>query len=429
MIIIDSALNKRQSESNPIKVGITGLGEMGKGIINQICKHTPGIEIVSVFARNIENAKISFKSLGIDNYVITNNPVQAEGEISNGKIVIMQDEDAFCSVSNMDVLVEATGAIEFAARIILKAFSHGKHVLSFNAELDSVLGPIILKKSQEYGVKYALGDGDQPGVTMNLYRYIKTVGFEPLVCGNIKGMQDHYRTPETQKGFASSWGMNPVMATNFADGTKVSFEQSCIANATGMKVAQRGMFGYEANDHIDNLTHLFDVEMLREMGGIVEYIIGARPYPGVFVYAAANDPLSVKYLKYGKLGEGPLYSFYVPYHLLFFDIASSICRLIDFDDPVIIPSYGPMVDVITVAKTDLNPGDIIDGIGGFKAYGVCENHPVVLEEDLLPMGLSEGCIVKHPVKKDQVVSLSDIQLPTGRLTDTLRKQQNEIFAS
>lgn len=429
MIIIDSALKKRQSESNPIKVGITGHGEMGKGIINQIYKHTHGVKIVLLFTRNIENAVNSLKSIGIDNYVITNNPTQAEGDIMNGKIVIMEDEDAFCSVSNMDVLVEATGAIEFAARIILKAFSNGKHVLSFNAELDSFLGPIILRKSKEYGVKYALGDGDQPGVTMNLYRYIKSIGFEPLVCGNIKGMQDHYRTPETQKGFASSWGMNPVMATNFADGTKVSFEQSCIANATGMKVAQRGMLGYEAHDHIDNLTHLFDVEMLREMGGIVEYIIGAKPSPGVFVYASASDPLSVKYLKYGKLGDGPLYSFYVPYHLLFFDIASSICRLIDFDDPVIIASNGPMVDVITVAKTDLYPGDIIDGIGGFKAFGICENYPVVVKENLLPMGLSEGCIVKKPIKKDDVVSLSDIQLPAERLIDTLRNQQNSIFGS
>ena len=422
MIIIDHALKKREMNSNPIKVGITGLGEMGKGIINQITKHTPGIIISCVYSRNIENARNAFNSLGIENYIITNSSVTADEVIHSGKIAITDDEDVFCSISKMDVLVEATGAIEFAARIILKAFEHGKHVLSFNAELDSVLGPVILKKANSMGLKYALADGDQPGVTMNLYRYVKTLGFEPLVCGNVKGMQDRYRTPETQKGFAASWGMNPVMATNFADGTKVSFEQSCIANATGMKVAQRGMLGFEANDHIDNLTHLFDIDMLRQMGGIVEYIIGAKPSPGVFIYAAANDPLSIKYLRYGKLGEGPLYSFYVPYHLLFFDISSSICRLIDFDDPVIIPSYGYVVDVITVAKTDLSPGDLIDGIGGFKAYGLCENHDVVIRENLLPMGLSEDCILKNPIKKDQVVKYSDVLIPNGRIIDNLRSE-------
>lgn len=423
MIIIDKALQERATENNPIKVGITGLGEMGKGIINQITHHTAGMKIVAAFARNVEGAKTAFNSLGIQHVVHTNNLSQADDAVASGKIVLTEDADVFCALTEMDVFVEATGAIEFAAQMMLKAFSYGKHVLSFNAELDSVLGPIILKKAKEYNVKYALGDGDQPGVTMNLYRYVAAMGFEPLVCGNIKGMQDHYRTPETQKGFAASWGMNPVMATNFADGTKVSFEQSCIANATNMKVAQRGMLGYSSTDHIDNLTHLYDIDMLREKGGIVEYVVGAKPSPGIFVYATTTDPLSVKYLRYGKLGEGPLYSFYAPYHLLFFDIASSICRLIDFDDPVIVPRKGSVVDVITLAKTDLHPGDTIDGIGGFKAYGVCENYPIVQEENLLPMGLSEGCKVIRMVKRDHPISYDDVQIPENRLIDKLRKEQ------
>ena len=168
------------------------------------------------------------------------------------------------------------------------------------------------------GVKYSIAEGDQPGCTMNLYRFVKNMGFEPLVCGNIKGMLDHYRNPDTQAAFAESWGMSPYMATNFADGTKVAFEQACIANATGMKVGKRGMYGYESKDHVDNLTHLYDVEELRRLGGVVDFIVGAKPGPGVFVYATTEDPHKIKYLDYGKLGKGPLYSFYIPYHLLFF---------------------------------------------------------------------------------------------------------------
>jgi predicted homoserine dehydrogenase-like protein len=426
MIIVDTSLKKREREGRILKVGMIGCGEMAKGMINQIMHYTPGMTVAATYNRTPERAVDVYKSLKIDNYVVTDNLAKANQAICNGKSVITGDMDIFLSLGDVEVVVESTGAIEFGAVTILKAFDKGKHVLSFNAELDSTLGPILFQKAKLAGVKYALGDGDQPGVTMNLFRYIKGMGFEPLVCGNIKGMLDYYRTPATQKGFADSWGMLPEMATNFADGTKVAFEQSCIANATGMQVAKRGMLGYESTDHVDNLTHLYDVDQLREWGGIVEYIVGAKPGPGVFVYAAAKDPYSVKYLKYGKLGEGPLYSFYQPYHLLFFDIASSITRLIDFDDPVIVPLGASIVDVVTTAKTDLFPGDRLDGIGGFKTYGLCENHSVVIEENLLTMGLSEGCRIVKPVAKDSVITYGDVDVPKGRLIDQLIVEQQNL---
>jgi len=426
MIIIDTSLKEREREGRILKVGMIGCGEMAKGMINQIMHYTPGMTIAATYNRTPERAVDAYKALKIDNYVVTDNLVKANQAISNGNSVITGDMDLFLNLGDVEVVVESTGAIEFGAVTILKAFEKGKHVLSFNAELDSTLGPISFQKAKQAGVKYALGDGDQPGVTMNLFRYVKGMGFEPLVCGNVKGMLDYYRTPATQKGFADSWGMLPEMATNFADGTKVAFEQSCIANATGMQVAKRGMFGYESTDHVDNLTHLYDVDQLREWGGIVEFIVGAKPGPGVFVYAAAKDPYSVKYLKYGKLGEGPLYSFYQPYHLLFFDIASSIARLIDFDDPVIVPLGASIVDVVATAKTDLFPGDNLDGIGGFKTYGLCENHSVVSEENLLTMGLSEGCRITKAVAKDSVIRYEDVEIPKGRLIDQLMLEQQNL---
>ena len=426
MILVDKALEKREKNKNPIKVGMIGAGEMAKGMMNQLFHYTPGMELVAVYNRNPARVEEALKALNILDFGFTNDIEKAKHLRESGKIWITSDINLFLSLSEIEVVVESTGAIAFGAETILKAFEKGKHVLSFNAELDSTLGPILNHKAKRLGVKYALGDGDQPGVTMNLYRYVKSMGFEPLVCGNIKGMLDHYRTPETQKTFAANWGMDPWMATNFADGTKVAFEQSCIANATGMKVAKRGMYGYASSDHVDNLTHLYDVDELRKKGGIVEMIVGAKPSPGVFVYAAAKDPYSIKYLNYGKLGNGPLYSFYVPYHLLFFDIASSICRLIDFDDPVIVSKNGPLVDVITIAKTDLKPGDKLDGIGGFKAYGLCENHDVVMKQNLLPMGLSKGCILKKDIKKDSPITWNDIEKPKGRLIDKLWDEQKNL---
>jgi predicted homoserine dehydrogenase-like protein len=426
MIIVDKALKQRQEAGNPIKVGMIGCGVTANGLMNQIVKHTPGMIILATYNRTTDKVEKSYKALGIENYVVTNDLDTANAAVAKGKAVITDNIDVLVQLQQVEVLVEATGAIEFAANTIIKAFANGKHIVSFNAELDSTLGPILYQKAKQAGVKYAVADGDQPGVTMNLYRYVKLMGFEPLLCGNIKGMQDWYRNPDTQRAFAESWGISPYLATNFADGTKMSFEQSCIANATGMKVAQRGMLGYESKDHVDNLTHLFDLEKLKELGGIVDYVVGAQPSPGIFIYATADDPVSQKFLKYGKLGNGPLYSFYVPFHLLYFDIASSIARLIDFDDEVIAPTYGAVVDVVAVAKKDLNPGETMDCIGGFTAYGLCENNPAVLKENLLPMGLIEGVKVIKPVKKDQVLTFDDVEIETSRLIDKLWREQNKM---
>lgn len=427
MIIVDAALLQREKQNNPIKVAIIGAGEMGKGMINQITKHTPGMIITATYSRSIEKAIQAYHLAGISNYKIATKLSDYEAAIELGYSVITDNIDLICEGAGTDILVEVTGTIEFAASTIIKAFENRKHVLSFNAELDATIGPILNEKAKAAGVMYGVGDGDQPGVTMNLYRYVKGMGFNPLVCGNIKGMQDHYRTPATQKKFAAFWGMNPNMATNFADGTKISMEQACIANATGMKVAKRGMLGFESNEHVDNLTHLFDVDELKENGGIVDYLLGAKPGPGVFIYATSDDPLAVKYLDYGKLGKGPLYSFYVPYHLLFFEIASSIVRMIDFNDIVIAPESGMHVDVIATAKTELHIGDIIDGIGGFKTYGICENYPIAKKERLLPMGLAEGCIVKKEIKKDGQISYEDVDLPDNMISHGLRIEQNKMF--
>jgi predicted homoserine dehydrogenase-like protein len=60
------------------------------------------------------------------------------------------------------------------------------------------------------------------------------------------------------------------------------------------------------------------------------------------VFAAhENDAQQAHYLNYGKLGQGPLYSFYVPYHLTIFEVPLSAARVALFNDSVISPLAGP----------------------------------------------------------------------------------------
>lgn len=427
MILIDIALRKREEENNPIKVAVVGAGVMGKGIINQLFRYTPGIDVAIVFNRTLSKAIDAYELVGVKNYIIAKSLQGSNNAIEKNIPVITQDTDILCKSRGIDLVIEVTGTIEFAAKLILKAYENRKHVLSFNAEIEATLGPILKYRAQQAGVMYSVSDGDQPGVTVNLYRQVKSMGFKPLLCGNIKGLQDRYRNPTTQKSFAAKWDMTPEMVTSFADGTKISFEQACIANATGMKVAKRGMLGYYTHKHVDEIKELYDIEQLKKLGGIVDYVVGAKPGPGVFLYATIEDDFSKKYLKYVKMGEGSLYSFYVPYHLLFFEIGNSICRMIDLNDIILSAKNGLSVDVVTTAKIDLKSGEILDGIGAYKTYGLCENYDISKKQNLLPMGLAEGCKLKRDIKKDEVLSYDDVILPQNRLVDKLKTEQNILF--
>jgi len=429
VIIVDRALKARAEAGNPVKVGMIGAGFMGRGIANQIINSVPGMELVAISNRNLDGAKRAYAEAGIKDVQVVENVERLETAIARGTYAVTDDAMLLCQADGIDAIIEVTGAIEFGAQVVMKAIAHHKHVILMNAELDGTVGPILKVYADRAGVILSACDGDQPGVQMNLYRFVKSIGLTPLLCGNIKGLQDPYRNPTTQEAFAKRWGQQPHMVTSFADGSKISFEQAIVANATGMRVAQRGMLGYNYNGHVDEMTSMYDIEQLKEWGGIVDYVVGAKPGPGVFVFATHDDPKQRHYLNLYKLGEGPLYSFYTPYHLCHFEVPLSVARAVLFQDAVMAPLAKPLVDVVTTAKTNLKAGVVLDGIGYYMTYGQCENSDVTQAQNLLPMGLAEGCRLKRDVPKDQVLTYNDVELPEGRLGDKLRAEQNSYFTS
>ncbi|MGB7159624.1 MAG: Gfo/Idh/MocA family oxidoreductase [Tepidisphaeraceae bacterium] len=427
MIIVDTALKKRAAEKRPVKVAMVGAGFMARGIANQIVSSVPGMRLVAIANRTLANARRAYDEAGVNDAETIESVPQLNAAITGGRYAVTEDADLLCQADGVDAILEVTGAIEFGAHVTLEAIRNGKHVVTMNAELDGTVGPILRRYADRAGVILTASDGDQPGVQMNLFRFVRSIGLTPLVCGNIKGLQDPYRTPTTQKGFAERWGQNPYMVTSFADGTKISFEQAIVANATGMTVNKRGMNGYEHAGHVDELTKRYDVEELRSLGGIVDYVVGAKPGPGVFVLATHDDPKQKHYLNLYKLGEGPLYSFYTPYHLCHFEVPLSVARAVLCDDPVMQPLAGPRVEVVATAKTDLKAGDVLDALGGYKTYGQCETAAATAGAGLLPMGLAEGCVLRRDVAKDALLTCADVTLPQGRLVDRLRAEQAAAF--
>lgn len=428
MIIVDNALKKRQQEGNPVRVGMIGAGFMAQGIAIQIEMYTPGMELVAISNRTLSKARSVFENAGIAHTDQVNSVDQINNSIKKGNKIITDNPFLVCEAEGLDAIIEVTGAVELGTQIALKAIENGKHIIMMNAETDGTVGPILKVYADQKGVVFTNADGDQPGVTLNLYRYVKQIGLKPVLCGNIKGLHDPYRNPTTQEGFAKKWKQNPAMVTSFADGSKISFEQAITANATGMRVAKRGMHGptVEMGKHIKDCLDLYPLEDLLEGPGIVDYIVGASPGPGVFVLGTMDNPIQQHYLNLYKVGEGPLYCFYNPYHLCHFEVPITVARAVLFHDASITP-IAHLVDVVATAKTNLSQGDTLDGIGHYMTYGLCENTDVSLSQKLLPLGLAEGCILKNNIPKDQVITYDDVIIPEGRISDQLRKEQIAYF--
>jgi predicted homoserine dehydrogenase-like protein len=432
MIIVDTALAQRASEGRPIRVGMIGAGFMARGVALQVARSQRGaMRIAAIANRTLAKARQAYEEAGEEDIAVSESVVGVEEAIARGRAVIVEDPMLLARAEGIDVILEVTGAVEDALPSILAAIEHRKHVVLMNAELDGTVGPLLKAKADQAGVIYTNVDGDQPGVTMNLFRFVRGIGVRPVLCGNIKGLQDPYRTPTTQAEFARRWGQNPNMVTSFADGTKISFEQAIIANATGMTVAKRGMYGHtvEPGTPIEVAARLFDAEEISQGPGIVDYVVGAAPGPGVFVLGTIEDPRQRHYLNLYKLGEGPLYCFYTPYHLCHFEVPTTIARAVLLNDAAIAPIGGPTVEVVAVAKRDLSEGEILDELGGYMTYGVAERAEAAGTERLLPIGVAVGCRLARAVRKDSALTYDDVVLPEGRIVDRLRQEQASLFSS
>ena len=421
MVIVDNALVKLEKEGKPIQLGLVGAGFMGRGIALQVLKYAKGIRLPAISNRTLSQAEKAYNQAGFDAKRI-DNLTELEDAISEGRHVVTDNPFLLCQSQGIDAIVEVTGTIEYGLAVVLEALKNKKHVILMNAELDSTLGPILKVYADRAGIVITNADGDQPGVIMNLFRWVKAIGFQPILAGNMKGLQDPYRTPETQKGYAEKFNQKVRHVTSFADGTKISMEMSVVANATGFRTGQRGMYGLSCS-HVKEAIDLFPRDQMME-GGLVDYILGAEPAPGVFVLGYNEDPVQRQYMNYYKMGDGPVYCFYTPYHLCHTEAPLTVARAVLFHDAAIAPLGPPVCDVVTAAKRNLKAGAVLDGIGGFDSYGMLENSHVCRTGHFLPMGLSEGCRLKRDIAKDQVITYNDVELPKGRLCDRLRAEQD-----
>jgi len=407
-------LTRLESLAQPIKVAIVGAGHTGKALLYQ-CQITPGIECVAIADIDVPKAVDACTALACK-YEVAESQASLQDAIARGAVGVCENGEFLAQCEGVDVLIESSSAVAAGGHFAAVALESGIHVVMMNAEADLIFGPHLMHLAERNGVVYTTCDGDQPGVMQRLVREIHLWGFELVMVGNIKGFLDRYANPTTIVPEADKRFLDYKMCTAYTDGTKLCVEMALMANALGLKTDVPGMHGPRTDD-ILNVFDLFDFERLHQGGtAVVDYVLGAKPYGGVFVVARTDNPFQQKMMDYfpSQQGDGPFYVFNRPYHLCHVEAMQCVAEAFLDHDALLVPTHGFKTNVYAYAKRDLRQGEKLDGIGGYTCYGLIENCSENVRLPGLPICLADDIVLKRDIAKDEKISLRDVTFDADR---------------
>lgn len=429
MLGLNTKLAEYEKAGNRIYVSLVGAGQMGTGMVSQM-RRMKAMYPALIVDINIESAIQAFRYAGIDEKdIVEVSDVNALNEaLSNGHYAVSKDIALATKGEAIDVVVEATGVPDVGAKVALDAIFNQKHMVMLNVETDVVIGPLLKQMADSAGVIYTGTAGDEPGSVRELYDFADAMGLEIVAIGKGKNNPVNLEAnPDNVLEQATASGVSPRMLTEFKDGTKTMIEMAAMANSMGFTPDVRGAHG--AIGTVDDLSTLF---RLKDDGGIlsrygvVDYVNGVAP--GVFIIVTTDNPIVHEEMQYLSMGDGPLYTLYRPYHLTSLETPLTAARAVLYHEPTIVPRGGKLVaEVLTVAKKDLNPGEVIDGIGGYTVYGSIDTYEVATKENALPIGLATHAVVKTPIKKGTVITKDMVDMDQESLIYKLRELQEKLI--
>ena len=406
-------MEELQRMRTPIRVGLIGAGQMGRGFVAQV-GDIPGMEVVAAADMDLGRALGALRETGRD-------PIEGP-DGRPGQPAATQDPMEVVRSESVDVVVEATGIVEVGPRVAYEAILGGKHVVMLNVETDVTVGAVLGRMARSAGVVYTGSAGDEPGAIMELYDFARSLGFEVVVAGKGKNNPfDPSASAESVEREAEKKGMNPKMLASFVDGTKTMVEMGAVANATGLIPDVPGMHGPEETVP----DRLVDVFRLREDGGalsgygVVDYVRGVAP--GVFVIVRSPEGRVRETLEYLGQGKGPNHVLYRPYHLTSLETPISVARAAIYGEPTIACGPSPSSEVVAVAKRDLSVGEKLDGIGSGDYHGWLYAASEAM--DMLPLGLAAGARITQKVTRGQAVPRSGVELAPDSFVASMRRLQ------
>jgi len=415
-MFLQNAISKRIDNDNPVKVALIGAGKFGSMFLSQV-PTTQGLEVAVIADLKPENAIKACKNVGWSDDLIS-------------KTKFVDEANQAIKMSDVDVVVEATGFPAAGIEHARQAFQNGKHIIMVNVEADVLAGAALVKEARSAGVVYSMAYGDQPALTAEIVEWARASGFHVSSAG--KGTRYlpayHKSTPDTVWDYyglsheeASKAGMNPKMFNSFLDGTKSGLEMAAIANACGLEVPNDGLlFPPCGMDDLANILKPSKFGGVLEQNGQVEVVSSlerdGRPVFkdlrwGVFaVLEAPNDYAASCFKQYGMNTDstGQFSAMYKPFHLIGMELNISI-----FSAALLNQATGQtqrfIGDVVSTTKRNLKKGEILDGEGGATVWGKLIPAKLSLSLEALPIGLAHGIKLKNEVKENEIIKWSDVE--------------------
>ena len=440
-------LQQRQAEGRPIRVGLIGAGKFGSMYLAQIPR-TPGVHLVGIADLSPAGARANLERVGWDAQRLQ--AASLDAAVKDGSTHIGEDWRALVSHPAIDVIVECTGHPIAAVDHCLEAFTHGKHVVNVTVEADAFCGPLLARKAQQAGVVYSLAFGDQPALICDLVDWARTCGFPVVAAGRGHKWLPHFNqsTPDTVWGNygltpeqAARGGLNPKMFNSFLDGSKPSIESSAVSNATGLGVPSNGLLYPPASvEDIPFVTRPIEEGGVLERKGMVEVISSLEangrkiPYDirmGVWVTVEAEtDYIKNCFEEYNAHTDpsGRYFTLYKRWHLIGLEVGMSVASVALRGEPTGVAT-GWNADVVATAKRDLQPGEMLDGEGGYTVWGKLLPAEVSRKLGGLPLGLAHDIKVIRPVRQGQSLSWADVAIDTGTRAYQRRREMEAHFAA
>jgi predicted homoserine dehydrogenase-like protein len=427
--MLSDELAKREREGRRIRTAVSGAGWMGSGFVTQVAG-MKGMEVRVLADTDTRLARRVFESTGVapDAIVEADTVSRAEDALRRGARVVTGSYGLAAQLEDVDIVVDVTPSPAIGAETAWSCIQHGKDLVLVNIEADVTVGRIVKKCAAKAGILYTVSNGDEPGCLMELWDYVQTLGFEPIAIGKGKNNAlDTAATPDTVAESARRDGKDAYQVASYVDGTKTMFEMACVANATGCLPIRRGMVGPEATRH--TISGIF---ALKEDGGIcpspgaVDFVQGSDMSGGVFLTVRVGNARIAEDLRYLKAGNGKYTTFFRPYHLWFIEAPISVARAHLHGERWLVPLDRPVVDVMTVAKKDLAPGEVMDAFGGYAFHGSIDRAEEAAKLNALPVGLAPGARIARPVKKGSLVTWEDVTLDESSMLVKLRRQQDAL---
>ncbi|MBM2713161.1 homoserine dehydrogenase [Mesorhizobium caraganae] len=421
-------LLQRAEAQGPITIGLAGAGQMGTDIVVQVAL-MPGMRIGAISEVRPQAAIDAALLAGHDRSDIVQaaNASAIDRAIEAGKIAVTEDLHALAAAGRIDVIIDATGNPNIGTLFALEVMKNGKHIVMLNVEADITIGRFLKEEARKAGVVYTGAAGDEPACTLEIIGFARSLGFNIIAAGKGKNNPLKFDAmPADYAKEAAERNMNARMLVEFVDGSKTAIEMVAIANATGLVPDVPGMHGPTAT-----LEELASVLCPREDGGVlhrkgvVDYSIGKGVAPGVFCVIETRHPRVMERMIDLKVGKGPYFTIFRPYHLTSLEVPLSAARAVVYKRADMEPLDHPVAEAVAVAKSDLGTGQSLGMIGETDYRGFAMTWEDARAKGALPLGLAERAKVVKPIRKGDFLTYENCVPDDSMVITQIRRRLDQ----